>query len=180
MIEDIQLKKVSVFKTKINQHLFQTIFSFIKTNKESFTERSWDCNIKTSKNIYENILHDVEEFKYIRKAIEEQIENLYTQILKKSVPFCIIQSWLNILQENGYQEFHTHSDVDSDYLHGSGVLYLTEENSAIEFAIFPQNTRKKIIPKKSDLLLFDASTFHRVLDSKKERISLAFNFKGNS
>ena len=38
-------------------------------------------------------------------------------------------------------------------------------------------TRKKITPEKGDLLLFDASTYHRVLDSKKERISLAFNFR---
>jgi hypothetical protein len=179
MIEEIELKKISIYKTKINEHLFETIFSFIETNKESFTQRSWDCNIKTSKNIYENILYDVEEFHYIKKAINEQIENFYLQTFKKSIPFYIIQSWLNILQENGYQEFHIHKDNHSTYLNGSGVLYLTNENSAIEFAIFPENTRKKITPEKGDLLLFDASTYHRVLDSKKERISLAFNFKGH-
>jgi hypothetical protein len=178
MIEEIDLKKISVYKTKINEHLFETIFSFIETNKESFTQRSWDCNIKTSNNIYENILHDVEEFKYIRKAISEQIENLYFKTFKKSVPFYIVQSWLNLLKENGYQEFHTHKDSASNVFYGSGVLYLTNENSAIEFAIFPENTRKKITPEKGDLLLFDGNIFHRVLDSKKERISLAFNFIG--
>lgn len=104
MIEEIELKKISIYKTKINEHLFETIFSFIETNKESFTQRSWDCNIKTSKNIYENILYDVEEFHYIKKAINEQIENFYLQTFKKSIPFYIIQSWLNILQENGYPQ----------------------------------------------------------------------------
>ena len=170
MIEEIELKKISVYKTKINQHLFETVFSFIKINKKNFTEKSWDCNIKTSKNMHYNILHDVEEFKHLRKAIHEQIENIYFKILNKSVPFYIVESWLNLYQENGYQEFHAHVGGI-----GAGVLYFSNENSPIEFAIFPEDKRIQIRPEKGDLLLFDASTFHRVLDSKKERISLAFN-----
>jgi hypothetical protein len=174
MIEEIELKKVSVYKTKINPHLFETIFSYIKQNKKNFLARSWDCNIKTSYDVYKNILHDIEEFKYIRKNIYEQIENLYLNNYKKSVPFYIDESWINVLQENGYQEFHQHLGSS-----GSGVLYLSNENSSIEFAVFPENTRKKITPEKGDLLLFDSTTFHRVIDSKKERISLAFNFKSH-
>ena len=90
------------------------------------------------------------------------------------MPFYIDESWINVLQENGYQEFHQHLGSS-----GSGVLYLSNENSSIEFAVFPENTRKKITPEKGDLLLFDSTTFHRVIDSKKERISLAFNFKSH-
>jgi hypothetical protein len=175
MIEEIELKKVSVYKTKINSHLFETIFSYIEQNKKNFLARSWDCNIKTSYDVYKNILHDIEEFKYVRKSIYEQIENLYLSNYKKSIPFYIDESWINVLQENGYQEFHQHLGST-----GSGVLYLSNYNSAIEFAIFPENTRKKIIPEKGDLLLFDSSTFHRVVDSEKERISLAFNFKSHT
>ena len=36
MIEEIELKKVSVYKTKINPHLFETIFSYIEQNKKNF------------------------------------------------------------------------------------------------------------------------------------------------
>ena len=55
-------------------------------------------------------------------------------------------------------------------------LYLTDQNSKIEFSLFPDDTRKNIVPEKNDLLLFDSNIFHRVLESDKERISLAFNF----
>ena len=76
--------------------------------------------------------------------------------------------------QGGYQEFHKH---DLSGTGGSGVLYLSKENSAIEFSIFPEDKRTKIIPKQCELLLFDNTTHHRVLDSKnKERMSLAFNF----
>ena len=62
----------------------------------------------------------------------------------------------------------------------SGVLYLSSNNSAIQFAIFPEKNvtdRTKIIPQKCELVLFRGDTYHRVLDSKDDnRMSLAFNF----
>ena len=78
----------------------------------------------------------------------------------------IHESWVNILGKNGYQEFHNHA-----HCFGSGVLYLTDDNSSIEFAVFPDDIRKQIVPKKCDLLLFDSSTFHRVLESDKDTIA---------
>tara|TARA_R100000030_G_scaffold62292_2_gene47178 strand:+ start:126 stop:653 length:528 start_codon:yes stop_codon:yes gene_type:complete len=170
-MQEIILKKISVFKTKINAHLLQTVDTYLQNNKQNFKERTWNCNIKTSNNISKNILHEVDEFSYVRKNIEEHIEKLLKNNFKKSIPFMITQSWINILGENGYQEFHTHGSS-----FGSGVLYLTDQNSKIEFSLFPEDTRKDIVPEKNDLLLFDSNTFHRVLESDKERISLAFNF----
>ena len=119
-----------------------------------------------------NILYHLTEFKYVREHIENAIKNLLMQTFNNETPFMIHDSWLNILDKNGYQEFHRHTEDD-----GSGVLYLTDDNSAIEFAIFPDDLRTQVEPKKCDLLLFDSSTFHRVLESKQERFSLAFNFK---
>ena len=83
----------------------------------------------------------------------------------------IYDSWINILGEHGYQEPHLHGDG------GSGVLYLTENNSEIEFIIYPEDLRKAIIPKKGAVLLFDGTTYHRVVESKHERMSLAFNLR---
>ena len=54
-----------------------------------------------------------------------------------------------------------------------------EENSNIEFCDFLADVRKQITPHKGDLLIFDAKTYHRVIDSDKERISLAFNFQAS-
>ena len=169
-MQEIILKKVSVFKTSIDNHLLKTIFPYIESNKNEFKSRYWDCNIQTSFETYVNILHQVKEFKHIRKAIEEKIDEIL-----EDKPFYIFESWLNIYDEGGYQEFHKHDLYGTG---GSGVLYLSEKNSAIEFSIFPEDKRTKVIPNKCELLLFDNTTHHRVLDSKnKERMSLAFNFK---
>ena len=171
-LEEIILKKISVFKSKINSHIVDTVSNYTKNNMSSFESRTWNCNISTSFNISNNILYYVPEFKYVKENIEKSVQNLLLQNFKKYIPFMIHESWINILGKNGYQEFHVHKNC-----FGSGVLYLTDDNSSIEFAIFPEDTRKQIVPKKCDLLLFDSSTFHRVLDSDKERFSLAFNFK---
>ena len=171
-IEEVILKKTSFFKTKINEHVVNTILNYTKDNKENFKSRTWNCNILTSKNLCKNILYHLTEFKYVREHIENAIKNLLMQTFNNETPFMIHDSWLNILDKNGYQEFHRHTEDD-----GSGVLYLTDNNSAIEFAIFPDDLRTQVEPKKCDLLVFDSSTFHRVLESKQERFSLAFNFK---
>ena len=170
-MEEIILIKKSLYKSQIsNLHLIETVRAFILENKKNFTERSWDCNIHTSKNKFKNILYEVEEFKYIRDSLEEEIKNF----LKK--PFMIWESWINILNENGYQEFHTHEERKEVCKIGSGVLYFTKENSKIEFAFFHESVRHQEIPKEGEILLFDNDIYHRVVDSKKERISLAFNF----
>ncbi len=171
-VEEVILKKTSFFKTKINEHVVDTILNYTIDNKENFKSRTWNCNILTSKNLCKNILYHLTEFKYVREHIENAIKNLLRQTFNNETPFMIHDSWLNILDKNGYQEFHRHTEDD-----GSGVLYLTDDNSAIEFAIFPDDLRTQFQPKKCDLILFDSSTFHRVLESKQERFSLAFNFK---
>ncbi len=174
-MQEIILKKISVFKTIINSHLLQTVLPFIENNKDKFEYRSWDCNSKTSLKLYKNILYEAGEFKYLRKNIEEKIEEVLYIGDNVDKPFHIFDSWINYYEKGGYQEFHKHETGSSRK--GSGVLYLSEKNSPIEFGIFPDDIRKKVIPKKSDLLLFDTSTYHRVLDSQEEkRISLAFNF----
>ena len=170
-MQEIIIKKVSVYKTKIEDHLLQTIKDFIDKNKINFTAESWECKNKTSIKHYSNILYQVQEFKYIRKNIEKKIEEVLNLTHGIDKPFVIFESWLNFYEEGGYQEFHKHPQG------GSGVLYLSSNNSAIEFAVFPEDIRKKIIPEKLDILLFEGNTFHRVLDSKNNnRMSLAFNF----
>ena len=167
-MKEIIWKKVSIYKTSIEKHLTEIVNIYVKQHKDTFQKRKWDCSINTSTQI--NILFE-NEFKYIREAIEKEIDNLLKNNFGKSMPFMIINSWINVMEKYGYQEFHNHNN--NCY---SGVLYISEHNSNIEFAIFPENTTKQITPEKGDILLFDGSTYHRVVDSGKERISLAFNF----
>ena len=165
-MEEIILRKESIFKTNINNHLLETVYPYIDTNKDLFETKSWSCNI-------DNFLPE-EEFKHIRKAIEEKVSEFFIATTNKDTPFMIDSSWINIIGERGYQEFHTHGKW-----FGAGVLYLSEENSNIEFCDFLADVRKQITPHKGDLLIFDAKTYHRVIDSDKERISLAFNFQAS-
>jgi hypothetical protein len=178
-IEEIIIKKISVYKSKITDHLIETVNSYIEKTKNEFEYRSWDCNSKTSKNICHNILYQIEEFKYIRKNIQERVEEYIKIEYGEEKPFAIYESWINIYEKSGYQEFHNHNDRMLPPC-SSGVLYLSSNNSAIQFAIFPEKNvtdRTKIIPKKCELVLFRGDTYHRVLDSKDDnRMSLAFNF----
>ena len=86
---------------------------------------------------------------------------------------CISSSWVNIYEKNFYQELHEHEDTINQSL--SGVLYLTEKNSDIEFNV---SNRIKINPEFADILLFPSDTLHRVVPNKEDflRISLAFNY----
>ena len=170
MKETVIFKKSFYQSTLSNTHLLETVRTFIIGNKEKFTERSWNCNINTSKNKFKNILYEVEEFKYITENIEKEIKALL------KLPFMITNSWINILNKNGYQEFHQHVVRGEKFKEGSGVLYFTQENSKIEFAYFPEQIIYNIKPEEGDILIFDSDLYHRVIDSKKERISLAFNF----
>ena len=171
-IEEIILKKISIYKSKVNAHVIEAALNYTINNLKNFTSKPWNCNLITSANISTNILYDVIELKYVKEHLEKAIKNLLIQNLNKELPFMIHESWINIIDKNGYQEFHKHEGS-----FGSGVLYLTDDNSLIEFCVFPEDIRKQIHPKKCDLILFESETFHRVLDSDKERFSLAFNFQ---
>ena len=169
-MEEIILKKVSVIKTNIEIKLLDFVDQYVKEHEGNFKSRRWNCNSKTSHSLFFNILHDEPKFGHIREAIHEQLKIYFELDHKKSVPFLITESWINIIDKFGYQEFHKHSPAFA-----SGTLYISEHTSDIEFACFPDDKRTIITPKKGDLLFFAGDTYHRVVDSEKKRISLSFN-----
>ena len=168
LMKETILTKTSVYKESLSRpHLFQTFETFINTNKKKFTDESWDCHVITSLNLTRNILQ-LGEFKYIKDYLVALLKKLY-----KDQEFVISDSWINILTHNGFQEFHCHPAHP-----WVGVLYLTDNNSEIEFINFyPKEIRMKMKPKKYDIFIFEGSTYHRVLPQKDkvERRSLAFN-----
>ena len=171
-IKEIIVKKTSVYHTSLsNMHLLESIYAYLESNRDKFTSRSWDCSVRTSLNITQNILYSEEEFKHLANEIENIVKNLLYKSFARRTPFHIYESWINIYREHGYQESHTHRQGC-----GVGCLYLTEQNSDIEFIIFSEDIRTRITPKKGDILFSDGGTWHRVLESKNERLSLAFNF----
>jgi hypothetical protein len=167
MAEDKEL----FYKSNIEKEVLDEAIEFVNKLQHQFQERSWDCLIRTSYNVNDNILNcrnlinlkrhiqfHLDEFMYSRDCY-------YDGYIKNS--------WINIYEKGFYQEFHHHiSDIDKSF---SGVLYLTENNSDIEFDI---DNRKKITPQLGDILIFDDDRLHRVCPNNNDslRISLAFNF----
>ena len=165
-MEEIIIKKVSVIKTKINTEKLHLIENYVNMFEDKFRKRSWGDNVKSSLSLCENVLNDVVELKDIKNQIEEQLENFF----QKNVSFSIKDSWINLIDKFGYQEYHAHKPYFA-----SGTLYITDLNSDIEFATFPDHIAKSITPEKGDLFFWPGDLFHRVLDSNKRRISLSFN-----
>ena len=66
-------------------------------------------------------ISDQNEFKYVKEAIEKEINNLLKNNFGKSMPFMIINSWINIMEKYGYQEFHHHNSVCDPILLASSL-----------------------------------------------------------
>ena len=157
--------------SKLDEDVCKKASNFITANQEKFTEKSWNCRIRTSSNLTQNILnitklHDLKMHALSHVYNYMYLKNIFTDGFIK-------ESWVNIYEKNFYQEFHTHTSPVHKFL--SGVIYLTDENSNIEFNI--QN-RHKIKPEFSQILIFPEDLPHRVVENEKNtlRISLAFNF----
>tara|TARA_R100001530_G_scaffold9585_1_gene9678 strand:- start:5864 stop:6379 length:516 start_codon:yes stop_codon:yes gene_type:complete len=167
-MKEIILTKTSVYRDVLShRHFFRNFEAFMKLNKPSFTEESWDCYAQTSLNVTRNIL-ELSEFRYIKEHLTILFKKFY-----KEQPFMISDSWINIYNQHGFQEFHCHPAHP-----WAGVMYLTNDNSEIEFINFyPKEIKMKIKPKKFDIFIFEGSTYHRVLPQKNttERLSLTFN-----
>ena len=100
-------------------------------------------------------------------------ENLFNEL--NNFKHRLIHLWLNVAEEGGYNMPHHHGLITNM----SGVLYLTEDNSEIEFlSDFLRGDRTyKVKPKLFDLLIFPAYLYHFVhpSTSKEKRISVSFN-----
>ena len=48
---------MNIYRNKINQDIIKTSFSIIDEMHLKMEERSWNCNIKTSYNLTDNILN---------------------------------------------------------------------------------------------------------------------------
>jgi len=138
-IEEIVIKKISAYRTSLeNMHLLETVHSYIENNKDKFIDRTYNCNVQTSQKVIKNILYDVGEFNYLTTNLENMIKGFLHQTLGKHAPFIIFESWINIYGKNGYQEPHTHVPPGEGGVIGVGCLYLTDNNSEIQFIVYPE------------------------------------------
>jgi hypothetical protein len=166
MVEDRKI--VSTYK--LNLDVCKNSINFISTIQDKFLEKSWNCPIRTSFNTTPNILNIIELFD-LRMDILSKV-NLYMYETKFFFDGYLYNSWVNIYEKNFFQEYHNHVSEVHKFI--CGCVYLTNNNSEIEFNMGP-----KISPEFGDILIFEDGLMHRVVPNEKEdfRISLAFNFK---
>lgn len=171
MVEDkIIISQKTIYKNKVDESACKQAFEFILKHKDQFIDRTWDCDIKTSINLTNNILN-VPDLRILKLNILSHLDNFMTQ-QNNFFDGYIDWSWVNIYEKKFYQEFHRH--VDSINKKFSGIVYLTENNSKIQFDI---EKAVLIEPKFCDILIFEDDLEHRVWPNEENlRISLAFNF----
>lgn len=175
MVEDnILLNKEFIYKSNINKDICKDAVDFISQIKNTFSERSWDCEIITSLNTTNNLLN-VENLHTLKMHILSHIHQ-YMYQRKEFFDGYIDSSWANIYKKTFYQEYHDHVNDVAKYI--SGVMYLTENNSDISFSL-KSSERFKHTPQFSEILIFEDYIPHRVHPNENEelRISLAFNYK---
>jgi len=161
-----------IYKGKLDKNVCDQSKNWILEKQEKFSDNSWQCKIRTSYSLVSNILN-APELRELKFHVLSNIEN-YMHEINNFIDGYIKNSWVNIYEKEFYQEFHTHKSFTEKNL--SGVLYLTNNNSEIEFEV---NQRTIIKPEYGDILIFADDIPHRVLANQNDdlRISLAFNYK---
>ena len=161
------------YHAKLDENLCKKSFSYLENFFPKFVSKDWDCDIRTSRNITDNILN-ASKLHELKMNVVSHIENYFHS---KGLFFegYISDSWVNIYEENFFQEFHVHRDDHTCQIQTSGVIYLTLNNSEIEFW---KNNRVSIKPEFTDILIFPDDLPHRVKPNKNKdlRVSLAFNY----
>jgi len=164
------------------------VYLYITNNKNKFQE-SWGCTTKTT--FYEK--QSPFQSDILEKQIQTHTENYFKTwgfhiqgILK------ISNYWINLADQNDFQESHHHMDSQTltnifsgvlyiDVPKNSGNLFLSNPNSFID--LFPPNETSppsyKITPKQKQIILFPSWLKHGVETNKSNnsRISLSWNVK---
>jgi len=163
---------MNIFKAQIKKDIIDLSLDTIQNMKKSMNEVSWNCDIRTSYNLTDNILN-IKELWPLKFSILESIHE-YMLNNNKFFEGFIKKSWVNIYEKGFYQEFHNHKDEIAKYI--CGVVYFTPMSSSIEFGIEERIEHK---PEVGDILIFNDDQLHRVLPHKDSdlRISLAFNYQ---
>lgn len=164
------------YKSTLNENVIKKSYEFIETITDKFTHRTWDCDIRTSYNLTNNILN-YPELHSLKMNVLGHLDN-FMRLRNNFFNGYIDASWVNVYEKDFYQESHMHVSPVSKFI--SGVLYLTEVNSPIFFEPHSMPSNKfKVIPNFSDILLFNDDLPHSVAKNENEglRVSLAFNFK---
>lgn len=169
MLKSVENK--NIYHSKLDASIAERASNIILEHQSKFNQNIWDCTLRTSYNLYANILN-LKQLHELKLNIISHIEN-FMHLNNKFIEGYIQESWVNVYEKNFYQEFHSHTHLHKKFY--SGVVYFTKDNSEIEFDVV---YRTSIKPEFSDILIFPDNYQHRVRPNPNDnlRISLAFNY----
>tara|TARA_A100000172_G_C3034154_1_gene107864 strand:- start:620 stop:1159 length:540 start_codon:yes stop_codon:yes gene_type:complete len=163
------------YKSVLNENVTKTSYEFIETIMDQFKHRTWDCDIRTSYSLTNNILN-YPELHSLKMNVIGHVNN-FMQLRNNLFNGYIDNSWVNVYEKKFYQEVHSHVSPVKKFI--SGVLYLTHDNSSLRMMPHMNGASSVTIqPEYGDIILFDDTVPHSVKPNEKEnlRVSLAFNF----
>jgi uncharacterized protein (TIGR02466 family) len=168
----------------VNPSLIETSKNILRTNQDEPFYSSCISTVNTKSDILE-----MKEFLEIRKFLFDLVHVYCQQMKINSSKLNISTSWLNLYNENGYQDLHNHQDSLI-----SGVFWIqsSEEKDFVFQA--PWHFMQPVFPKYTETTLnnchnvemnsvigrgmvFMSHMLHRTLPTKSERISLSFNVR---
>jgi uncharacterized protein (TIGR02466 family) len=138
--------------------------------------------VKTKSDILE-----LPEFKKVKEFLSNLVYVYCEQMKIDCSKLNILDSWLNLYEEGGYQDLHNHHDSMI-----SGVFWLESEEEKDFIFQAPWHFMQPKLPNYTEYnlnnchnveinsnvgrgMVFMSHMLHRTLPTKKERISLSFN-----
>lgn len=160
------------------------------SEKNTFTNNLWKCNVNSSHNSNEKInIHEDEDFDELKKIVKHHVNNFAT-VLESDHDYNCDYSWFNVYDKTSYQEFHFHSNSIF-----SAVYFLSfpDESSPLIFEksdidMFPLKKIKNFnslnsqsythFPSENSLVIFRSNLRHMVPmgNNIDYRITLSYNF----
>lgn len=130
---------------------------------------------------------ELPEFKEVKQVIINTLAAYITKMKIRNDNLKFSGSWLNLYNEHGYQDLHSHSDSMI-----SGVFYLKSEGNKDLIFQSPYHFFQPNVPEFTEInlencsnveynsvtgrcFIFPSHLMHRTLPATSERISLSFN-----
>lgn len=170
------------------QHEIKTLLPSILESDNFVNPAGWNDGVKTNIKSRFNTIQDF-QMKNLENYIENHVRNYVRTIgAWEPMPNKLAHSWINLIEKQGYQEWHQHSDASISGVYyyqtneNDGDILFRTPNTFIELELFPLGTNVKkfynIKPKTGKLLLFPGWLTHCVNKNTTDgtRISVSFNY----
>ena len=166
----------------VTESLIETSKQILDNNKDKPFYGSCISTVNTKSDVLE-----LKEFSGIKQFLCDLIYVYCEQISIDCSKLNIMDSWLNLYAENGYQDLHNHHDSMI-----SGVFWLKSEGDKDFVFQAPWHFMQPKLPRYTEMslnnchnveinssvgrgMVFMSHMLHRTLPAKSERISLSFN-----